>query len=150
MNYLLSSHQTQWFCCLLNVCLSDMLCNNDRTFLIQFFRWSLVVYFDQLSSAVCTRKLVKRLFSAVFNLFLLFEQFSVNFLLKSRKNVSKHLKKTCFKLIFKAGWHANAGWLPEGVTWICLLLVDFLLIVCISLHLKELPFYVVCEVFHTV
>ena len=36
-----------------------------------------VVYFDQLSGAACTRKLVNILFSAVFNLFLLFKHVEI-------------------------------------------------------------------------
>ena len=31
-------------------------------------------------------------------------------------NKKKRLKKQCFKLLFKAGWHANSGWLPKGGT----------------------------------
>ena len=43
------------------------------------------MYFDQLSGAVCTRKLVKTLFSAVLNLFLL----------------NLKMEKTVFLFIFK-------------------------------------------------
>ena len=41
--------------------------------------------------------------------FLRFKPFSMNFCLKSRKkHLKKRLKKLCFKLLIKAGRHANA------------------------------------------
>ena len=53
----------------------------------------------------------KHFFQPFSTFFLYFTRFSVIFWLKSRKNV----EKLCFKLLFKAGWHANAGQLPEVV-----------------------------------
>ena len=32
----------------------------------------------------------------------------------------KKSEKQCFKLLYKAGWHLNAGWLPEEVPQFCL------------------------------
>ena len=54
-------------------------------------------------------------FFSSFQPFFLFEHFSVNFCLKSRKKIWKHLEKMCFKLLCKAGQHANPGWLPKEV-----------------------------------
>ena len=76
-----------------------------------------VVYFDQLLGAVCTQKLVGTLFFSHFQLFFFFSNlFLVISHLKSLKNVWKWTKKLFFfyfLLFFKAGW------IPEGVPWIC-------------------------------
>ena len=69
-----------------------------------------VVYFDQLLGAARTRKLVKILFWAVFNLFCSFQTFFSDFSSEIKK---KPLKKQHFKLLFKAGRHANAGRLQK-------------------------------------
>ena len=78
---------------------------------------SSVVYFDQLLGAVGTQKLVEILFFRRFQPFFFFLNI-IQWI--SVWNQEKNLKKLCFKLLFKAGWHANAGRLPEGVTQICL------------------------------
>ena len=46
--------------------------------------------------------------------FVHFKHFSTFFLDFSQKIIETHLKKQCFKLLFKAGLHANAGRLPGG------------------------------------
>ena len=86
-----------------------------------------VVYFDQLSGTACTQKLVKLLFSVIYKLFCSFITFFSNFTPEINKKGLKMNKKTCFCLLLKAGRHAKAGRLPEGVPPICLFSVDFLL-----------------------
>ena len=81
-----------------------------------------VVYFDQLLGAARTLKAGQNTFFSCFQpFFLLFKRFSMNFGLKSRKM----FKNTVFSAIPKAGWHANAGRLPEGVPQICLFWLIF-------------------------
>ena len=68
----------------------------------------LVVYFDHF-------------FFSRFQPFFLFSNvFHWLFWLKSRKTVKTVWKKLCFKLLFKADRHANAGRLPWGVPQICI------------------------------
>ena len=55
-------------------------------------------------------------------LFVYFIHFSVIFWSEIKK---KTFEKLGFKLLFKAGWHANAGHLPEGVPQICLFQLIF-------------------------
>ena len=88
------------------------------------FCYPSVMYFDQLSGACSTWKLVETLFSAVFNLFWTLKPFSVISRLKSTKNVRKWTKK-CFCLLLKAGWHAKAGGLLEGLPQNCLFRLIF-------------------------
>ena len=73
------------------------------------------MYFDKLLGAVRTQKLVKLFFSAVFKLFCSFETFFSDFRREINKKRLKRTKKKCFCLLLKAGRHAKAGLLPEGV-----------------------------------
>ena len=84
------------------------------------------MYFDQLLGAARTQKLVKTFFSAVFQPFFHFKAFSVVSRLKLTKKVWKWTRKMWFCLLLKAGQHAKAGRLPEGVPRNCL----FRLIIC--------------------
>ena len=93
-------------------------------------KWKIphVVYFDQLSGAACTRKLVKTFFSAVFQPFLfiskLFQWFhGWNQVQKSSSENEQ--KNSCFCLILKAGRHSKAGRLPEGIPQISLFRLIF-------------------------
>ena len=96
------------------------------------------MYFDQLLGAAPTQKLVKLLFSAVFNLFVDFKPFSVISRLKSTKNIWKWTKKKClFFHILPApqSWLTCKSWStpwgnPEGLPQICL---NFLLLLT-SIH----------------
>ena len=80
-----------WSCLRLSHCASQLLEVEDHT---------CEVYFNHLLGAARTQKLVKILFSAVFNLFVHFKPFSVISRLKSTKNVWK-LKKMCFCPLLK-------------------------------------------------
>ena len=86
-----------------------------------------VVSFDQLLGACTNQRLVKLLFSAVFNLFLLILNIFSDFTAEINKNIFKwtEIFFSIFCLLLKAGRHAKAGRLPEGVPWIWLFLVDF-------------------------
>ena len=65
-------------------------------------------------------------FFQTFSTFLIyFKTFSVISHLKSTKDVWKEHKKMWFCLLLKAGRHANAGQLPEGVPCICLFKLIF-------------------------
>ena len=88
-----------------------------RTFYLDghnFDRSTYVVYFDQLSGACSTWKLVEILLSVVFNLFQWFHGWN------QQKMSENEQKKTWFCLLLKAGWHAKAGQLPEGVPQNCI------------------------------
>ena len=73
---------------------------------------------------------LKHFFQPFSTFFVHFKLFSVISRLKSIKNVWKWTKNMFFFhfcLLFKAGWHAKTGWLPEEVPQNCLFSVDFLL-----------------------
>ena len=82
-----------------------------------------VVFFDQLSGAACTWKLVDIFFVfAVSSLLVDFRTFSVNFHLKTLKNVFKKLKKLFLdfsrKISVKRWKWIIKGWkLPKKVFW---------------------------------
>ena len=74
-----------------------------------------VVYFNQLSGAVRTRKLVKLLFFSHFQVFLFIFIFFSDFMPEINQKHLKMNKKMCFCLLLKAGGHARAGQLPEAL-----------------------------------
>ena len=67
----------------------------------------------------------KPFFQQFFNLFCYFQSFFSDFTAEITKKRLKMNKKMWFCLLIKAGWHAKAGRLPEGVPQICLFSVDF-------------------------
>ena len=85
-------------CCLGTSCSTDQLC----------------CVFRPPFRCLCTRKLVKLLFfSAFLHNFLCFQAEIVQY---GYKNAEKKMFFSIWGLLFKAGWHPNAGWLPEGGT----------------------------------
>ena len=68
--------------------------------------------------------------------FVHFKPFSVISRLKSTKNIWKRTKKG-FCLLLKAGRHAKAGCLPEGVHQNCLFWIDFLLFLNVFLSVFD-------------
>ena len=66
-------------------------------------------------------------FSAILNLFCTFQTFFSDFTAEINEKRLKKNKKMCFCLLLKAGPHAKAGRLLEGVPRNCLFSVDFLL-----------------------
>ena len=75
----------------------------------------LVVYFNQLLGAVRTRKLVETLFWGHFQPILeISKVFQWFFGCNQEKWLKNVWKYSFLKLLFKAGWHANVGWIPGG------------------------------------
>ena len=66
-------------------------------------------------------------FQLFFNLFCSFQSFYSDFTAEITEKRLKMNKKMWFCLLLKAGRHAKAGRLPEGVPQNCLFSVDFLL-----------------------
>ena len=83
----------------------------------------------------------KHFFQPFFNLFCLFPSFFSDITAEINKKRLKINKKMWFCLLLKAGRHAKAGQLPEGVPPNCLFWVDYL---------EQLPINMLCfEDYHT-
>ena len=78
------------------------------------------MYFDQLSGAPRTRKLVKILFWLFLIFFVHFKRFFGDFSFE----IKNTLEKQCFKLLFKVGRHLNAKWVPQ-ICHFWLIFIDY-------------------------
>ena len=74
-----------------------------------------------------SQKLVEIVFFCRFQHFLVILNLLSHVTAEINKKHLKRNKTMCFCRLLKAGWHAKASRLPEGVPWNCLFWADFLL-----------------------
>ena len=91
-----------------------------------------VVYFDELLGALCTQMRVELLFFSRFEPFLFISNLFQWFQAWNQQKTSEKEQKRC--LLLKAGQHAKAGWLPEGVPRNCLFSVDKSTLKLVEIH----------------
>ena len=91
----------------------------ERKDLFWFFLFQFCVFQPAFRCCMHPKAGRNTFFGPFLTFFLNFNVFQWIFTWKQEETF-KNIWKKCFKLLFKAGRHANAGGLPEGVTQFCL------------------------------